>query len=148
MTCFWGTTHIVYIEYGVYITYTHKEFFGQVKKRDDNYWFSSGWKKLQKYIKSKSNQCLVSRGLILSPLPLGTDMLLEFQFIDSHNDYLNLCEKIYPVYRENFYFWDKFIKADLSGKETIIDTAIENESIHPELLLAVQRQLISLKLKE
>jgi hypothetical protein len=106
-------------------------------KRDDMYWFGSGWKRLTKFQKKKGRS-IKERGLIMTPNPFGSELLLELEEIYEAEDYAQWIERIYPVFRANYRLLHLFFTLnDEDAKQGLIQEARLDNRVHPEVLSAL-----------
>lgn len=116
-----------------------KEFKGKYYKRTDEYWFSSGWKRLQKYNKKKGLENLLERGLIKTPLPFGTDKLLKLEEVKTESEFAEWIEEIYPSYRESYKaFFEYFHTVRIENRKQYIMELESKTNLHPEVLEAIK----------
>lgn len=116
-----------------------KEFKGKVYKRDDSYWFKAGWRRLQKYQKNKGAAGLVERGLVKTPLPFGSDKLLELETIEDEANFLVWADAHYGFYRASYQaLYNYFYQVQPEQYAAFMAELEQNQKLHPEVVEAIK----------
>jgi hypothetical protein len=116
-----------------------KEFKGIDYKRTDAYWFSSGWKKLQKYHKKKGQESLYQRGLVKTPIPFGTKELLKLENTKTEDDFAEWIEDNYSSYRESYKaLFEYFNTVKIEDRQQYICKLENKTSLHPEIITSLK----------
>jgi hypothetical protein len=115
------------------------EFGKTIKKRDDNYWFKSAWRRLQLFNKKRSASSIISRGLLKDPIAWGTNKLLSLESIETLDQYREWVEDIYPSYLFNSrILCSYFDTSSIEEQRDILENALQNNQTNPELLRSLQ----------
>lgn len=127
---------------GIFVGYDWrcaKEFKGITYKRTDNYWFKSGWNRLQKFHKKKGTETIRDRGLVKKDVPFGTDKLLALEKIETEKVYREWLEENYASYRASYKaFFQYFNLTKVKDRPEFILELEENLLLHPEVKRAIK----------
>ena len=108
------------------------------RKRDDNYWLSAAWKRLQRFLKYKPDTTISERGLVKIPLPFGTGLLLQAEEVKDFDSFLEWSETVFPIYRTNYrVMYGYFAELDGTSQPLTKPDDCFNKEIHPELRAAI-----------
>ncbi len=116
----------------------YKNIVGINYTRDDEYWFKAGWKKFKTYLRLRTNESIVKRGLMKSSIPFGSDILLELESVVSEKNYLEWIELVASKYYPTSELYFKYFSPFSENKEELIETAFLNPNVNPELIKSLQ----------
>jgi hypothetical protein len=131
---------------GVFVGYDcrcDKEFKGIEYKRNDEYWFKSAWKRLDRYQKKKGPQTITERGLVKEDIPFGTSKLLELETIYSYDGFMQWVEEAYAPYRESYKAFHEYDLISMHEKGEYIDKLGAVENLHPGVKSAIRSHYIT-----
>ncbi|MGB3547663.1 MAG: hypothetical protein WBA17_11850 [Saprospiraceae bacterium] len=112
-----------------------KEFKGKEWSRDDAYWFKSAWKRLQLFQKLKGNKSITERSLLKDRQQHGVTELLDLESAASYEDFIDILENIYPLYKENYkalFFYHQL--ENIRQQTAFIKTLENNTKVNPIVL--------------
>lgn len=94
-----------------------REFCKIDYKRDSEYWFSAGYRKLLNFQRVADSRSLEDRGIIDPDNQIVKQWLL-LREVDSRNDFVSVAEELFPVFRENYIAWTEYFWNSDGEEET------------------------------
>lgn len=105
------------------------------RKRNDEYWLASAWKRLTAFQSHQRPKDIRGRGLTVSPLPFGSDLLLQLEAVTTYADFRVWVEEVYPFYHASRLALSKFLYSDsASDRRRVIRDASTDPKVYPEIL--------------
>ena len=110
------------------------ELHGWRCKRDDVYWFRTGWKKFGTYLRTRPEKTAIDRGLVPDPMPHGTPAMMEIERVGNEADYVEWAETLWPMYWASERAIHGYDRAEDDGaRREAVAAAVDDPLAHPDI---------------
>ncbi|MGE9268040.1 MAG: HNH endonuclease [Verrucomicrobiales bacterium] len=95
------------------------DFYADRYRRGFDYWVSAAYRKLLSYQKYQTGESLEARGIVVQPAQIEATFL-TLRNAASHEEFVAVCEGLFPAYRRNFlawsgYFWNSETREEMAS---------------------------------